>query len=127
MVSLRSRLLLGLLCLFTAPEAHAADCMIPGFNFNITSEGPWPAFMTVKSGQSCGSRRWSFTTITPKRLYLAASPQHGRVTLVAPGGYRYFSKPGYVGKDAFTLRLCGIKNGGLEGCANLLFNVSVVN
>jgi len=119
--------LLGLVCLLMTSEAHAADCSIPYFSFNITSEGPWPAFMTVKSGKSCGSRRWSFTTIAPKRLYLAAAPQHGRVTLSEPGGYRYSSSPGYVGKDSFTLKLCGTKQGGSEGCANLLFNVSVVN
>ena len=83
--------------------------------------------MTVKSGQSCGSRRWNFSTMVPKRLYLAAPPQHGRVTLSDPGGYRYSSKAGYVGKDSFTLRLCGTKDGGLEGCANLLFTVNVVN
>jgi len=119
--------LLGLVCLLMTSEARAADCSIPYFSFNITSEGPWPAFMTVKSGKSCGSRRWSFTTIAPKRLYLAAAPQHGRVTLSEPGGYRYSSSPGYVGKDSFTLKLCGTKQGGFEGCANLLFNVSVVN
>ena len=119
--------LLGLVCLLMTSEARAADCSIPYFSFNITSEGPWPAFMTVKSGKSCGSRRWSFTTIAPKRLYLAAAPQHGRVTLSEPGGYRYSSSPGYVGKDSFRLKLCGTKQGGFEGCANLLFNVSVVN
>lgn len=118
--------LLALLCLLVTSEAYAADCNIPHFNFNITSEGPWPAFMTVKAGQSCGSRRWNFSTMVPKRLYLVASPQHGRVTLSEPGGYRYASASGYVGKDSFTLRLCGTKDGGLEGCANLLFNVSVV-
>lgn len=119
--------LLGLLCLLMMSEARAANCSIPYFSFNITSEGPWPAFMTVKSGQSCGSRRWNFSTMVPKRLYLVTSPQHGRVTLSAPGGYRYSSAPGYVGKDTFTLRLCGTKDGGFEGCANLLFNVTVVN
>lgn len=119
--------LIALLCVLTVSEAYAADCNIPNFGFNITSEGPWPAFMTVKSGQSCGSRRWNFSTMVPKRLYLVTPPQHGRITLSEPGGYRYSSTPGYVGKDAFTLRLCGTKDGGLEGCANLQFNVSVVN
>jgi hypothetical protein len=83
--------------------------------------------MTVRSGESCGSRRWTFTTITPKRLYLAIPPQHGKVVLKAPGGYRYFSSPRYAGADSFTLRLCGTKFGGYEGCANLLFAVTVAN
>jgi hypothetical protein len=50
-----------------------------------------------------------------------------RVTLNAPGEYRYASTRGDAGKDSFTLRLCDTKDGGLEGCANLLFNVNVVN
>jgi hypothetical protein len=81
--------------------------------------------MRVESGESCGTRHWTFTTIAPKRLYLASAPKHGRVVLSAPGGYRYFSSGGYVGDDNFTLKLCGTLNGGFEGCADILFSVSV--
>jgi hypothetical protein len=111
---------------FIATEVQAANCRIPHFSFNITSEGPWPARMTVTSGESCGSRRWNFSTMVPNRLFLLAPPQHGRVVLSAPGGYRYFPAGSYVGGDSFTLRLCGTKDGGYQGCANLLFSVNVV-
>lgn len=108
-------------------EVRADDnCQIQRFNFNITSEGPWPARMTVKAGKSCGSRRWSFGTITPSRLYLADQARHGKVTLSYPGGYQYSPAAGYVGSDSFTLRLCGTKNGGYQGCANIRFDVSVI-
>ena len=125
-MKIRYLLSLLLLSLAVAPPAQAGNCRIPGFNFNVTSEGPWPALMTVKSGESCGSRRWSFGSTAPSKLFLATAPQHGRVVLSAPGGYRYFPAGGYVGVDSFTLKLCGTTNGGFQGCANLLFSVTVV-
>ncbi|OJY13531.1 MAG: hypothetical protein BGP05_16415 [Rhizobiales bacterium 62-47] len=116
-------LLLPFALLLPTGEA-AADCIMP-FKFNITSQGPWPAYMRVKSGEGCGSRTWRIDTFTAKRLYLAAAPQHGKVTLHAPGGYRYVSAKGYTGADRFTLKICGQTYGGYEGCADLLFNVTV--
>ena len=116
-----------LVVLFAAtPEAQAGNCRIPNFNFNVTSEGPWPARMSVTAGASCGSQRWSFGSTAPSRLSLVTAPQHGRVVLSAPGGYRYFPAGGYLGGDSFTLKLCGTANGGYQGCANLLFSVTVV-
>ena len=110
-----------------ANEARAdKDCRIPGFSFNIMSEGPWPARMTVTAGKRCGTRRWFFGPTTPTRLYLVAQPKHGSVVLSHPGGYHYTAAGGYVGPDTFTLRLCGTRNGGYEGCANIQFDVSVV-
>ena len=115
----------ALSCLLTT-EAYSANCSIPYFNFNITSQGPWPASMTVKSGANCGSRYWSINTFTAKMLYIAVPPQHGKISLSAPGGYSYSASPGYIGSDTFTLKLCGTKFGGYEGCADILFRVSVV-
>jgi hypothetical protein len=108
-------------------EADANPCSIPRFNFRVTSQGPWLAHMTVQSGKSCGSRRWSFGGIF-KQLYLASPPRHGTVVLSFPGGYHYFRfpAPGYLGDDSFTLKICGTVNGGFEGCADLLFGVNVV-
>jgi len=111
--------------LLVSNDASAADCRIRRFNFRITSQGPWPAHMTVQSGKSCGSRRWTFGGIF-KQLYLASAPHHGKVVLSFPGGYRYVSSPGYLGDDTFTLKICGVLNGGFEGCADLLFSVTVV-
>lgn len=116
-----------LILLFAATEAHAErSCRIPYFDFNIASEGPWPARMTVKSGKTCGTRHWSFGRTTPSRLYLVTQAKHGTVTLSHPGGYHYSPASGYVGSDSFTLRICGTRDGSYKGCANLLFDVSVV-
>ena len=110
-----------------ANEARAdKDCRLSRFSFNIMSEGPWPARMTVKTGKGCGSRHWTFGPTTPSRLYLLTQPKHGSVTLSHTGGYRYIAAGGYVGPDTFKLRLCGVRNGGYEGCANIQFEVSVV-
>jgi hypothetical protein len=115
-----------LLCsLLLSNEANANPCSIARFNFRVTSQGPWPAHMTVQSGKSCGSRHWRFGGIL-KQLYLASPPRHGKVVLSFPGGYHYFPAPGYLGDDSFTLKICGTVNGGFEGCADLLFGVNVV-
>jgi hypothetical protein len=120
-------LTLVLLVASVANEARAEqNCRISRFDFNITSEGPWPARMTVKAGKNCGSRRWIFGPTTPNRLYLVTQPKHGKVTLSHPGGYHYAATGGYIGPDSFTLRLCGTRNGGYAGCANIQFEVSVV-
>jgi hypothetical protein len=49
-----------------------------------------------------------------------------KVVLSFPGGYRYVPSPGYLGDDTFTLKICGALNGVFEGCADLLFSVTVV-
>jgi hypothetical protein len=54
--------------LLLSNEANANPCSIPRFNFRVTSQGPWPAHMTVQSGKSCGSRRWSFGGIFKRAL-----------------------------------------------------------
>jgi hypothetical protein len=125
-LSMRAVFLLTLVSLLLVSDhAGAAGCSIPRFNFRITSQGPWPAHMTVQAGSSCGSRRWTFGGIL-KRLYLASAPRHGKVVLSFPGGYRYVPSPGYLGDDSFTLKICGVMNGGFEGCADLLFSVTVI-
>lgn len=117
----------GLLLLLAVTESlYAKNCSIPFFPFNITSEGPWAAYMTVQAGKSCGGRRWSFAG-SANGLFLKATPRHGKVVLTFPGTYRYFPTAGYVGDDAFTLRLCGTSFEGRDGCADLLFSVKVVN
>ena len=124
----RSFVALTALLAFASSSAIAAgDCHIGRFNFNITSEGPWPAHMTVKSGKSCGSRNWRFGSTAPSMLYIAARPAHGALTISYPATYRYTPAGGYVGSDSFTLRVCGTKNGGYQGCANIRFDVSVVS
>jgi len=83
--------------------------------------------MTVKSGRSCGSRNWRFGSTAPSMLYIAARPAHGSLTISYPATYNYTPAGGYVGSDSFTLRVCGTKNGGYQGCANIRFDVSVVS
>jgi Bacterial Ig domain len=127
---LLTRSLLALTALFAVVSSSAlaaADCHVRSFSFDITSEGPWPAFMTVKSGKSCGSRSWRFGSTAPSMLYIAAKPAHGSLTISHPATYHYTPAGGYVGNDSFTLRVCGTKNGGYKGCANIRFDVSVVS
>jgi hypothetical protein len=115
-----------LLLLSVSARANAKNCSIPFFSFNLSSEGPWAAYMTVREGKSCEGHRWQWSG-TLKRLFLKAAPSHGAVALSFPGGYRYSPTPGYLGDDAFTLRLCGSSLQGRDGCADLHFTVKVVN
>ncbi len=59
-----------------------------------------------------------------KRLLLAQAPAHGKVRLREGGTYFYTAPTGYAGPDSFTLRVCG-KEGTIEGCANLIYNMTV--
>ena len=120
-----SILVLCFLLLIVGSEANARACNIQRFEFRFTSQGPWPARMTVQTGKSCGSRNWQ-TSGTLKRLSLVSAPRHGTLQLSFPGRYRYSPSSGYVGDDTFTLKLCGSTLGGMEGCADLLFSVNVV-
>lgn len=118
--------LAALFAVVSSSALAAGDCHIRNFSFDITSEGPWPAYMTVKSGKSCGSRSWRFGSTAPSMLYIAGQPGHGALAISYPATYRYTPASGYVGSDSFTLRVCGTKNGGYKGCANIRFDVSVV-
>jgi hypothetical protein len=85
--------------------------------------------MTVQSGKSCRGRQWYFfesAGMSGKGLFLKAAPHHGKVVLTFPATYRYIPAAGYVGDDAFTLRVCGNSADGRESCADLAFSVNVV-
>ena len=101
-----------------------AACFRQG-SFRLTSEGPWPLYMTVNSGERCQRFFRLFGNITLKRLYAIAEPANGRLDLIEGGRYAYTSKPGFRGKDSFTLRLCGISGATREACASLQHEVSV--
>ena len=94
-------------------------------HFNLTHEGPWPGYGTVKAGQTCSGNFSAGATWTFKRLLLAEPPKHGTVRLKEGGTYFYTAPTNYSGPDPFVLRVCGIE-GSAEGCANLINNMTVV-
>jgi hypothetical protein len=112
----------GLAAAITTSEAFAA-CVAP-FRFQLTSQGPWPAFGSIKSGSSCSGSFSSSGPIIFKRLLLASAPQHGAVRLQQGGRYFYSPSAGYVGKDNFTLKVCG-NQGGFEGCADIAYAMTI--
>lgn len=111
----------GLTLLLASP----ADAACTGFfRFNLTSEGPWPAHGTIQQGKTCSGNYYAGGTWTFKRLYLVKPPARGKVQLREGGTYIYTAPTGYTGSDPFTLRVCG-KEGTVEGCANLVYNMTV--
>ena len=100
-----------------------ADCYVRG-QFLLSSEGPWNMSLDTDAGKPCGSLFGSVGAIVYKRLYLAANPQHGSVSMRHGGYFKYSPKAGFRGSDNFTLRICGNANG-KDGCANLKFDVTV--
>jgi Bacterial Ig domain len=114
------------LILIAWTTAADASCMQRG-RFRFSAEGPWPMSLVATSGSSCEQTFRSRGTAAFKRLNVISAPSQGTVTLREGGYYRYTSKAGYRGPDAFTLRVCGHPRG--EGsplrCANLAYQVAV--
>ncbi len=110
--------------LWAAPSRAAERGCVRQFTFHLTSEGPWPAFMVLKAGDSCRSGFTAGGTTHFKRLYLTQRPEHGRVSLYEGGHYEYFAAAAYRGRDAFMLRVCGDRDGH-DGCANLQYTVEI--
>ncbi|MFO1112135.1 MAG: Ig-like domain-containing protein [Bradyrhizobium sp.] len=111
----------GLLIL-TASQANAA--CIRFMNFRLTSEGPWQGHGSIQQGKSCSGSYTAGGTMVFKRLYLVQAPAHGKVQLREGGTYFYTAPTGFTGSDPFTLRVCG-REGAVEGCANLVYNMTV--
>jgi hypothetical protein len=112
----------ALFALMMAGNAHAR-CVQP-YNFNTTSEGPWPTYGTIKGGGSCNGSYYSGSAAVFKRLYLVSPPRHGRVRLQEGGRYFYTAPTNYRGADPFTLRVCS-QTGTYEGCSNIIYNMTV--
>lgn len=109
--------------LFLQSNAADAAC-VARRHFNLTHEGPWQGYGTVKAGHTCvGNFRAGGTWIF-KRLYLFEPPKHGKVRLREGGTYFYTAPENYSGPDTFILRVCG-KEGTVDGCANLINNMTV--
>ena len=116
---------LALIATTTASLAQEDRGCLSRFHFNLNSQGPWPVYINVKSGHQCGNHAWFAGGQTVyQMLYLAAKPQHGKVALRPHAHFTYSSKPGYVGKDGFMLKVCG-KTQNRPACADLLVHVTV--
>jgi hypothetical protein len=108
------------------PDAARADACAHSFELRLTSEGPWPAYGRTKRDTPCTS--WFLAragAVVYKRLYRVENAQHGSVGLQQGGYFSYSPNRGYVGPDRFTLRVCGTHDG-KDGCATLIFNMTVV-
>ena len=125
---MKGRGIIGLAFAFAAiPMSNAAlaDACAHSFELRLTSEGPWPAYGRTKRDTPCTSWFLSRTgSVVYKRLYRVENAQHGSVGLRQGGYFSYTPNRGYVGPDRFTLRVCGTTDG-KDGCANLIFNMTV--
>ncbi len=101
----------------------SAKCSVRG-QYHLTSEGPWPRSIVMRSGDVCEQTFHAGGTMMFKRLYVVTRPHQGTLNLREGGYFRYVPKTGYKGTDAFTLRICG-EQGGRQGCANLAFDATI--
>jgi len=98
--------LIGLLSMNTS-EAYAADCIVNGPRYQLTSDlVNWS--IKIGSGQSC-IRGLRFNNVAIKSLELVSPPQVGHVTLRGPS-FTYSAKPEYEGEDSFTVVVSGTIN-----------------
>ena len=111
--------------LLLSNEANAKTCTIPSFHFRVISQGPWPVHMTFNRARAAAVAVGALVASSSSSI-LRAAPRRGKVVLSFSGRYDCTPSPGYLGDDTFTLKICGVVNGGFEGCADLLFSVNVV-
>jgi hypothetical protein len=105
-----------------APAAHAI-CMRP-VSFNMTSEGPWHLYMTVKQGGHCTIGFQAGSTMYFEKLSVLQAPSHGAVSVAGIARHRYSAQKNYTGSDQFMMRACGHVGSG-PSCVNLQFDVTV--
>lgn len=102
-----------------------AKCFGKG-EFRLTSEGPWPFYLTVDAGTKCVNRHFtSRRGAILQKLNAYELPSHGKLELQQGGRYSYVPDPSYRGRDAFLLEVCGITTSGSPGCSKLQFDVRV--
>src|SRR5215207_11212118 len=91
---------LGTAVIVLGTATHAsAKCRVQG-SFRISSEGPWPHSITIRSGDTCVKGFRSRGTLLFKKLYIVSQPRQGTLALREGGHYRYTTRPGARGKDA---------------------------
>ncbi len=112
--------------LLLSNEANAKTCTIPSFHFRVISQGPWPAHMTFNRARAAAVAVGALVASSSSSIFRALPATARSFSVSFPGRYDYTPSPGYLGDDTFTLKICGVVNGGFEGCADLLFSVNVV-
>jgi hypothetical protein len=117
--------LAGAAVLLVALSSNAhAECM-RGSSFNLTTEGPWNRYMTVKQGKRCSVILHSGGETMFKQVSVLQSPTHGTVRLQGPTSYVYSASRGYTGDDHFMVKICGNYRGA-DNCTNVQYNVTVM-
>lgn len=125
MASIRTRFKAAALggLLAAASGGGAAACFING-QFYIDTPGPFYIAMAARPALKCEGNVSTGGRIIFKSLWVTAEPKSGRVDLRRGGYYDYTGKPGFSGKDAFTLKLCGELDR-KEYCTTLIYAVTV--
>ena len=121
--ALLRRILLATGLLVVLAPAAQAICMRP-VRFNMTSEGPWQLYMTVKPGGHCTMSLQAGGRVYFERLSVVQPPSHGAVRVGGIARHQYSASKNYTGSDQFVMRACG-HAGVAANCVNLQFNVTV--
>lgn len=70
--------------------------------------------------------RYSYNTAgTLEKFVIMKTPINGELTQVGEFSVFYKPRAGFIGKDSFTVYLCGTGRRGGSGCARLNYNVTV--
>ena len=107
-----------------ACSSSANAACVANYRFHVSSEGPWQAHGAIGQGKSCTGSYTAGGNLVFKRLWLFSPPARGKIKLHEGGRYTYTAPTGFTGADPFTLRVCGVE-GGHEGCANIVYNMTV--
>jgi hypothetical protein len=116
-MSLVRTLLLALPLLFAAGGAHA-ECQLSPFEFFPDRNDTVRVRATTDNPFREGPG-YSFTSVTVTKY-----PPNGIVATLGPNHFEYHAKPGFHGRDQYTIRACATV-GARKGCSTLIYDVTV--
>lgn len=68
---------------------------------------------------------YAFQRGSMEKAVVMKEPANGQLSQVGEFSFFYKPKPGFKGKDNFTVYLCGTSYGGTSGCARVNYNLTV--
>lgn len=108
--------------LLVSTSAAKAECVIDQISFNVgLNQGD---STRMRTNVPCDLSFNPYDSEALRDVQAARKPQVGTLKRLSRLRWGYYPKPGYVGPDAFALRVCG-EQFGRSGCSLISYDVTV--